>query len=175
MLRGGEVIVNGCARCEVVQSNRQGQQAGKACCPVSASGLPACPALLEAIFEENGVIPKALTLSFRPQPERSDGGVEEPAVPHARRPPTPVRRLIHFAGCVVPAGILALLPKCPACIAAYLALGSGIGISVSTAAHLRMALFSLSLASFTYFAVRAIAAVRAGARAAASLRAIPPR
>jgi hypothetical protein len=169
--------VNGCACCEVVQSNRQGQQAGKACCPVSASGLPACPALLEAIFEENGVIPKAraLTLSFRPQPERSDGGVEEPAVPLARRPPTTVRRLIHFAGCVVPAGILAMLPKCPACIAAYLALGSGIGISVSTAAHLRTALFWLSLASFAYFAARTIAAVRAGARAAASLRAIPPR
>jgi hypothetical protein len=67
------------------------------------------------------------------------------------------RRLVDFGGWivrgVVPVGILALLPKCPICLAAYLALGTGIGISLSTAIYLRMALVAVCVAAMTYFAI----------------------
>ena len=66
---------------------------------------------------------------------------------------TLARRGRELAGWIVPAGILAVLPKCPACIVAYLAIGSGIGISVSTAIYLRMGLVILCVASLLYFAV----------------------
>ena len=63
------------------------------------------------------------------------------------------RRWREIAGWIVPSSILALLPKCPACIAAYFAIGGGIGISISTAMYLRRGLVVLCMTSLGYFAV----------------------
>lgn len=67
-----------------------------------------------------------------------------------------VRRGVDVAGYVLSAAALALLPKCPACIAIYLAMGAGIGIAVSTAAYLRMTLLLLSLAWLAYGSARLV-------------------
>lgn len=53
----------------------------------------------------------------------------------------------EIAGWILPAATLALLPKCPACVVAYVGLATGIGISLPAATHLRSMLVLVCLTS----------------------------
>jgi hypothetical protein len=64
------------------------------------------------------------------------------------------RRSGEVAGWLLPGATLALLPKCPVCMAGYVALISGMGVSIPTATYLRTALLVLCIASLTYLAIR---------------------
>jgi hypothetical protein len=66
----------------------------------------------------------------------------------------PARRTRGAAAFALPSIALALLPKCPMCIAAYLAIGGGLGVSLSTAAHLRTALVWLCWSVLVLLAAR---------------------
>jgi hypothetical protein len=57
------------------------------------------------------------------------------------------RRMAGLAAAVLPAVLLALMPKCPMCVAAYVAAFTGIGLSLTAASYLRSAMILLCLVS----------------------------
>ena len=83
---------------------------------------------------------------------------EATAKPARRR----ASRWLDAVGWLAPATALALMPKCPMCVAAYVALFTGIGLSLPTATLVRTALIALCAASLAFMAARSI--VRAFAR-----------
>jgi hypothetical protein len=66
------------------------------------------------------------------------------------------RRSLDLTAKIVPVAALAVLPKCPACLAAYVALGTGIGLSLTAATYLRLSLVVLCAATLGYFAAKTI-------------------
>ena len=69
-------------------------------------------------------------------------------------PGVKARRCCANAGLLAPSAIVALLPKCPACLAAYLALGTGIGVSVTAAQWMQTAVIVVCVASLCVLALR---------------------
>lgn len=61
-----------------------------------------------------------------------------------------------------PGVVLVLMPKCPVCVAAYITLITGVGISLSTAAHLRMLVLLLCSVTLAFLAAKSAARRKAG-------------
>jgi hypothetical protein len=63
---------------------------------------------------------------------------------------------------IVPGTVIALMPKCPACLAAYIALATGVGLSLPAAEQLRIAGLAASALALAVLAIRAALRWRAG-------------
>ena len=66
------------------------------------------------------------------------------------------RRVRELAGWMVPGALLALMPKCPMCLAAYVALCSGLTLSYSSAHILMRALTALCIGMLALCVVRRV-------------------
>ena len=67
---------------------------------------------------------------------------------------TRIRWCLDHGGWLVPSAILVLLPKCPACLAAYILMGTGVGVSLSATRTLQLLLMILCIAPLAYMTVR---------------------
>lgn len=70
-----------------------------------------------------------------------------------RKSATGARRIREVLVWIGPSAILALAPKCPACLAAYVMLWTGLGMSLSTATYLRWALLVICTGSLLFLLV----------------------
>ncbi len=96
----------------------------------------------------------------------SDGDHRERAVePPPAAPPGPsrrgsmwrriARRIAGTVEWVLPVTTLAMIPKCPACVAADIFLFTGIGLSFPAATAVRWSLIAVSCAALAYLLFRA--------------------
>jgi hypothetical protein len=68
-----------------------------------------------------------------------------------------LRRAKGVAGWILPGTLLALLPKCPMCLAAYIALGTGIAISPASAHILLRTVTVICIGALAWCTVRLVA------------------
>jgi hypothetical protein len=66
------------------------------------------------------------------------------------------RRFLNFIDWIVPTAILALIPKCPVCVAGYAVIGTSVGFSLSAFAQLRLALIVLCVVSLSFVATKSV-------------------
>jgi hypothetical protein len=66
------------------------------------------------------------------------------------------RTAARAAGAILPGIVLALMPKCPACIVAYAAISTGLGISLTAATYLWTGAIVLCVACIALFTTMAI-------------------
>jgi hypothetical protein len=64
------------------------------------------------------------------------------------------RRLLAPFEWIIPTAVLVFVPKCPACLAAYVAVWTGIGLSFSTASYLRAGMLLAGGASLAFLTFR---------------------
>lgn len=65
-------------------------------------------------------------------------------------------RVREIAGLALPGTLLALMPKCPMCLAAYVAIGTGFTLSYSSAHLLMQVLTLLCISTLAFCLVRRI-------------------
>ena len=68
--------------------------------------------------------------------------------------PTLARRGSRLAQWAIPGALLVMLPKCPACLAGYVLLWTGVSLSLTTAGLLRTLILVFCVTALVWFAAR---------------------
>jgi hypothetical protein len=76
--------------------------------------------------------------------------------PSEEKSPGVARRGLGLIRWAMPAALLALMPKCPLCVAAYIAVATGVGVSLATATFIRTLLLTISIAALAYLVARSL-------------------
>lgn len=76
-----------------------------------------------------------------------------PGSNRAKRLRMGLRRAWRGIQWLFPAALLVLMPKCPLCVVAYVALFTGIGIGITTARWIQIGMLVLCLSSLVYLTV----------------------
>lgn len=79
---------------------------------------------------------------------------------HDAKTLTWTRRIREALAWLLPSAVLMLLPKCPACLAAYVALWTGLGLSFSVATYLRWALLLVGVTSLLFLTVKRLTNIK---------------
>lgn len=66
------------------------------------------------------------------------------------------RRIRDLLAWLLPTALLAVVPKCPACLIVYLAIWTGISVSIGTASYLRLGTLAFSAAVLFYLGAKQI-------------------
>jgi hypothetical protein len=69
---------------------------------------------------------------------------------------SPARRVAGSTKWIIPTAVLALLPKCPMCVAAYITLVTGLGVSISAATWIRSGVIIMCVGALTFLLNRAL-------------------
>jgi hypothetical protein len=69
---------------------------------------------------------------------------------HAHQRGAWLRRVQGVAGLILPGTVLALMPKCPVCLAAYVALGTGFTLSYPSAHLCMQAITALCISALAF-------------------------
>lgn len=62
-----------------------------------------------------------------------------------------LRKMVNFVGALLSGLLIILIPKCPMCLAAYIAVGTGIGVSFTVAGYIKIMMIAICVVSFFYF------------------------
>jgi len=89
-----------------------------------------------------------------PAPNLAGPKPSAPKLGEGQRPTGLLGRAWQNIQWLFPVTLLVLMPKCPLCVVAYVALFTGIGITVSTAGWIQILMPVLCLSLLAYLAVR---------------------
>jgi hypothetical protein len=79
---------------------------------------------------------------------------------NGQKPLTFVQSSLSIIRWILPGIVLGILPRCPICLAGYIAIATGVGVSITTAIYLRIGLILLCVMLLLYFVMKRLISLK---------------